>query len=285
MKLKDKNIENEWLDSLNLQGLQVPEGRGKDAVWKSIVENIESLHEKPTFPILRIASRVAAIAVAMAVVGSLAWVLIFGNTQFICPPGEHLTLLLPDSSVVNLNADSRIEFNKYIWSISRKVKLEGEALFQVKRGEAFTVRTGMVNTQVLGTTFNVYSRNNNVRVSCIEGKVAVEHSQTKQKVLLEQSQRTILAGKTLQSPDYVKQAEMATWVNGEFFFTNEKLCVVIAEIERQFNTKVKLIGNQNRLYSGIFYKSNLNEALDLVCIPMQLKWEKKNGEIIVGENQ
>ena len=76
--------------------------------------------------------------------------------------GETKTLLLPDSSTVILNANSRLVYNKNWLQSSREVYLEGEAYFSVvhkQDHQPFRVKTSNgISVEVLGTTFNVYHR-------------------------------------------------------------------------------------------------------------------------------
>ena len=78
--------------------------------------------------------------------------------------GETKNIRLPDSSTVILNSNSLLLLNSS-WgpTTPREVWLEGEAFFSVtskKDGQPFTVRTEEnVAIEVLGTTFNVYHRN------------------------------------------------------------------------------------------------------------------------------
>ena len=69
-------------------------------------------------------------------------------------------ILLPDGSAVTLNANSKLQ---YYTHSARKVWLEGEAFFEVKKipetAEPFQVVTNDLTITVLGTTFNVNSRN------------------------------------------------------------------------------------------------------------------------------
>jgi ferric-dicitrate binding protein FerR (iron transport regulator) len=97
-------------------------------------------------------------------VGSLFWVkpqtIIEHKTAF----GQTKTILLPDSSTVILNSNSSLRLNSN-WATSgmREVWLDGEAFFSVVHkvnNQPFKVKTGKeVDIEVLGTTFNVYHRN------------------------------------------------------------------------------------------------------------------------------
>jgi ferric-dicitrate binding protein FerR (iron transport regulator) len=219
------------------------------------------------------------------VLSSLIWIFILGNESVYSPYGSHVELNLPDGSVVKLNADSHIQYNKVLWSYNRRVTLKGEALFKVKKGEKFSVKTEDVVTEVLGTTFNIYSRNNEIRVSCLEGRVGVTDKKTKQSFTLEPNQKVLYEMNNLESPTEVKELEMAGWTKGEFYFNNEPLLKVLGEVQRQYGVKIILNAPSNRLYTGLFYSNNLPEALDLICTPLNLKWSLQNGVVTITNQQ
>jgi ferric-dicitrate binding protein FerR (iron transport regulator) len=265
-----------------LKGLQVPSGKGKEAVWNELFEKLEKTEQKPTIPLWKTLSRIAAIIIGLLLLSNILWYSLLSNSKFYSNKGEHLVVLLPDSSEVTLNADSHISYNKAMWKYSRKVSLKGEALFKVKKGKQFSVKTGSVTTQVLGTTFNIYARNNNICVSCIEGKVEVRHSKTQQTFILEPKQVISSSTKNLVAPQEVELPHIAQWVKGEFFFNKVELSTVLAELERQYNVKVKLSAGHNRLYTGVFFLGNLPQALNLICIPMGLSWQQQDRTVIIS---
>lgn len=88
--------------------------------------------------------------------------------------GERSEIELDDGSLVTLNANSILHW-KEGWNKSkeRKVALEGEAFFKVKKqnGIPFTVHTSDVAVEVLGTSFNVDNREAKTKVYLDEGRV------------------------------------------------------------------------------------------------------------------
>lgn len=264
------------------QGLQVPQGKGKDAVWEGIIHNLDSKAQAPIVSFWVRASRVAAVFLGLMLLGSMFYVFILGKVEYYSPAGTHLVIMLPDSSTVHLNADSHLEFNRVLWDLKRNVKLKGEALFRVEKGEKFSVKTGPVVTQVLGTTFNVFARNNSIKVSCIEGMVGVRHLESRESITLKPNDKVVTQNRGLVSGKNLDKNELAQWVQGEFYFNNTPIGNVFEELQRQFNVKVILEVPENRMYTGVFFNNDLVEALNLICIPMQLKWTKQNGTILIS---
>ena len=123
---------------------------------------------------------VAAASVAVAVAG-FWWISTRTRhpeemAEFRTGYGEIKNVLLPDSSVVVLNANSSMRIEQQ-WTETggRQVWLEGEAYFEVQKRPStaakFVVHTREVDVEVLGTKFNVNTRRERAVVSLEEGKV------------------------------------------------------------------------------------------------------------------
>jgi len=88
----------------------------------------------------------------------------------------HTDLVLNDNSKVYLNKNSSLEYPKSFQDKSeRRVELKGEAFFDVKRNEQlpFRVTVDETEVEVLGTSFNIRSRQseNQIEVFVNSGKV------------------------------------------------------------------------------------------------------------------
>lgn len=262
-----------------LKGLKVPSSKSKEQTWQAIVEKLNEQPKVKVISISRMILRIAAsILLALALGGSI-WILGFERVTVYSPKGQHITQILPDSSSVQLNADTRISYNKVLWFINRKVYINGEALFKVKKGKKFDVVADLATTTVLGTTFDVYARNGKVKVSCIEGRVSVTNNSSKNKVILTAGLHTLSTKSIITEPAKSIKHDEVAWTYGEFYFTNAPLSEVIKEVERQFNVEIDCKNTSNRFYTGYFNNKDLNDALRLVCIPMEVEYIVK-GKLI-----
>ncbi|MFD1770735.1 FecR family protein [Sphingobacterium suaedae] len=94
--------------------------------------------------------------------------------------GERKQIVLPDGSVVTLNARSTMQLDEGQYGrTTRTVQLvEGEAFFQVTSdsSRAFIVETGPLQTRVLGTSFNIqaYAEMAEQVISVFTGRVQVK---------------------------------------------------------------------------------------------------------------
>ena len=183
---------------------------------------------------------------------------------------ENKNIALPDNSHITINAESSIAYDSKTYSSERIIELEGEAFFEVEKGERFVVQTSQGNVEVLGTSFNVYSRDGKFEVICETGKVKVSSSVSDESVILNPGESSRLVdGKLL----YEKDRMSASWRNGTFSFTDNSLERVSEEIERQYNVDIQLDKELSEIrYSGFFELGDLNKALESVLWPLGLEY-------------
>jgi transmembrane sensor len=150
--------------------------------------------------------------------------------------------------------------------------MDGEAFFNVEKGKTFTVKTNLADIQVLGTSFNVFARDEQFKVSCFTGKIRVTSGS--QSVIITPNETAFLKNnKLVTSRDENVQAS-AQWRSGEFNYINTSLILVFAEIERQYNVNFVMQNNIDNLYfTGNITNKDLVAALDIICIPMNLTYE------------
>lgn len=138
----------------------------------------------------RMWSRVAAMFVGLLTLAFAYYYLQQSEQQltYTTAYGETKTVVLPDSSVVTLNANSTLTYPAG-WE-QREVWLEGEAFFNVRKvllaesipsqqlsdpaRAKFTVHTEDVTVEVLGTEFNVNNRRGKTEVVLNSGKVKLK---------------------------------------------------------------------------------------------------------------
>ncbi len=85
------------------------------------------------------------------------------------------TITLADNTIISLNSHSNLAYNTRYGKTNRRIKLSGEAFFDVKRDSLlpFIVHAGPAEIRVLGTKFNVKEEGEEVVVDVEEGTVAV----------------------------------------------------------------------------------------------------------------
>lgn len=187
------------------------------------------------------------------------------ETQF----GEKVTIDLPDKSSVSVNALSEIAYSEKNWNSDRKIKLEGEAFFDVAKGKRFVVSTPKGEVTVLGTEFNVKQRGNFFEVKCFEGIVRVtlndHESVLNQGDNVRWSNGKMEEGKNTYS--------VAQWTKNVSDFQRVAIGEVFSELERQYGVTVLLEDvDGKRLFTGGFVHDNLDNALKSITVPMDLDY-------------
>jgi transmembrane sensor len=270
--------ELEMLIFKTVSNLKVPETIDKAGAWGKLEKSIENKNEKRGF---KVSFNIYAIAASICFL--IAGAYIFNklyNKTVVCPRGQQLVLILPDSSVVRMNSSTKVSYKLYHWKKDRKLTLDGEAFFEVKKGQKFEVVTRQATISVLGTSFNVFARDNCLNVVCKTGVVAVSN---KEKVILKAGDGCKSQNETQKFNVYKPVVAMQTgWLNGKFWFENALLTDVLKEIERQFNVNIIYSDTAKRYYTGYFTNDDLTEALKLVCLPMQLDYKINNDKIIIN---
>lgn len=195
---------------------------------------------------------------------------------------ESIQFELPDGSSVTLNSKSELVYNEKEFINDRTLFLDGEAFFEVQKGSRFTINTNMGSVEVLGTSFNVLSRTNQFDVACLTGKVKVRIANYSE--VLYPGEKTELKDQKLIKFIGQNTNQMALWRKGIFRFDDQPLIYIFDEIERQYQVKIEASGIEKRFYTGAFTNKDLNEALETVCIPMNLKYDiRKGNKIIITE--
>ena len=282
-----KNDNNNYLDLFLSEKihLKVPVKTSRDIIWKNINSKIQSKKSANEIIIKKInfsiKYQLSAAASIIILIGMFYLYNLNNHTILYAQRGETKEYELPDKSKVTLNADSKLTYKKHFWRNSREVNLEGEAIFKVKKGSLFTVNTIKGNVSVLGTSFNVFVRNNDFKVSCFTGKVQVQLNEDSNSVILTQGLETQSVKNHLRFPKRFNISQVGKWEKGKFYYSNNKIVNVFKEIERQFNVTIIAKNIGERYYTGYFNNKDLEEALEMVCLPMNLTYTIKNKSIII----
>ena len=198
------------------------------------------------------------------------------DTNYATRFAEKTTISLPDNSVVNLNAQSHLSFNKHQWNTKRELQLQGEAFFNVEKGSTFNVITSAGTITVLGTQFNVKQRNDYFEVICYEGSVQIDYKNQHPK--LKPGQSFLVINNTITNNTTTNTQPL--WINNTSEFKSIPYKEVIAEFERQYNVIVQTENvDVNQLFTGNFTHKNIHIALQSITQPLQLKYNQTNKTI------
>lgn len=246
--------------------------KSKEQIWAKMEERMTA---GPVPAVHRLGARsvYALAAVFILLVGLSVFVTAFTKNRT-ADSGDHVYVSLPDGSTVHLNAESKISFKPLLWRFKREVRLEGEAYFEVKPGKTFEVVSSDGITTVVGTSFNIYARNDAYEVVCVTGKVKVSAPGSDSSVLLVKGQKAeIRASGNPSLVDRADTLQTLSWMDHKISFTAVAAGRVFEEISRQYGVKIVIPADLDLIYTGNFdCRIPVENALQTICKPFNLQY-------------
>jgi transmembrane sensor len=275
-----------------------PKSIDTDAAWEKLQARIQPIQGGKVRSLRRRSFRLASIAAMLLILVSLAlwqWNSAPSYLQKQTAPGVSLSLSLADGSEVWLNETSSLRYPERMQGKSRKVRLQGEAYFEVARqpDKPFLVETELGTIKVLGTQFNVraYPGTDQVEVSVTEGKVLVFEGK---KLAADSSNaRILLAGesalldKQASQPQkfQVNQPNFLAWKTGELYLQNLQL-EEIAELLNRYvaGSKIKVAkeaAGKTFYAEAPFGTDSLEEILQSLALSLDLQIEQQGDSLLL----
>lgn len=158
-----------------------------------------------------------------------------------CLPGQHTSLTLPDGTVIHLNSGSRIEYPAIFHGSERRVKLNGEAMFDVTHDplHPFVIETFAYNVKVLGTRFGVVAdeSSNEFSTTLLEGKVAICEAD-KELAVLHPEQRAVLTDDGLKTETLDDASLNLSWTKDIFSISGSSFEDIMKRAERCYGVGI-----------------------------------------------
>lgn len=200
-------------------------------------------------------------------------------------------VLLPDSTVVWLNGNSKLTYPEVFADKERNVTLEGEGYFEVVKNQAapFHVETRGMKIKVLGTRFDVknYAGSSVIGASLLSGSVEVELTETRQLTRLKPNQqiRYNTADRSV-SIEEVDAREQILWVNDQLELSNERLSDVLRKLSYWYGLEFIIapdVDTKQRL-SFVVRKESEEELLDILTQISSIRYTRKGDKVYVTSN-
>jgi len=249
-------MEKAWTKQTGETDYSLAAVQGLAQIWDKVEERQPK--SRSLFPLLKYAA-----AIVVIISASLGWYAYKKAQQPVqtaiaflsktTQKGEKVRLILPDSSIVYLGAGSKLTWpSHFVKGRLRKIQLDGEAFFEVKRDTTspFIVHSGQMQTQVLGTSFNIYAypKDGTFSVAVRTGKVKVsENSQGKLKELslLTPGMKLFYHLKERNYTVHTEQVtEVNAWIKNSFAFKDVTLPNMLKSLERYYNVHIELKSNK-----------------------------------------
>jgi transmembrane sensor len=213
---------------------------------------------------------------------------VYGVTVYKTIAGQKTTIMLPDNTVVTLNANSSLSY-RGDWKEEnlRSVTLKGEAYFKVisDAEKPFVVHTSDISIKVLGTTFNVksYDDDEAVETTLVEGKVIIEKARgnaESESVELLPDQKAIFSKNSKQIVlENVKPESEAAWIKGSLVFEDEPFSEIVKDLERWYAVKI-IVKDKASLkcrFNATIGNESLEEVLNLFSLSENVKYSIDDG--------
>ena len=270
------------------QKVKLPPAPDKDIIWERLIQEIE-IHQGETedfIPEKRGSYWTSWIDILLKRRLPLAYGLIililsplvydaFSKKQEITNTAEEKSVLLADGTEVILNSESELTYNRNYNKYNRSVHLVGEAYFNVKKGNIpFNVLTPHGKISVLGTSFNIRTRNDGFEVGVNDGEVQVSNENS----LLHLSKGQLIDVKSEFISSNILQIptdQYPDWLNRKFYCNETTLESLCLEIERTFDIKINFTNPnlKSLTITGLIEASDLDNVLQTVSILTKHKFK------------
>jgi transmembrane sensor len=212
------------------------------------------------------------------------------------------SIVLPDSSVVELAPGSKLAFDKAFNQVGRDVFLSGEATFEVTKNarKPFLVYANEVVTKVVGTKFKVraFDDEKNVLVNVSSGQVSVfrekDHLEkkdvnlsAKNGLLLLPNQKAVFSreseefNKTLVEQPAIIAKDKETI---QFDYDSVPIARVFEDLEKSYGISIRF--NREQLkeceLSASLKTETFDEKLEVICKTINAEYQKFDGQIIIN---
>lgn len=250
----------------------------------------------PLRRIVRYAAELAAVvAVGLGVARMLAenrieeWTR--QTTTLEVPSGQYLSMKLQDGTTVWLNSGTRLEYPLVFAGGERRVKVTGEAMFDVEYDPAhpFVVETFACDVEVLGTKFDVTAEESEgfFSAALLRGSVKVTNRLTPgEQFVLKPNEEVRLAGRRL-SLNAIGSMDDYLWTEGMISIKGLSFGELMRKFEKSFGVKIQIDRSRmpvvNYNHGKIRISDGVDSALRLLQMASDFTYTRSedNGTIVI----
>jgi transmembrane sensor len=191
---------------------------------------------------------------------------------------ELATVELRDGSVVRLAPSSRLRLRGM-----RAVELTGRAFFAVAKmpGRPFIVRTQFAAAQALGTRFEITTRRDDLRLTVVEGRVALSTVSNRVEV---NAGETSDVGRGAASAPVAARDTAVRWIGNFLAFQATPLREAIREVERLHGVHVDIRDSMlaQQTVTATFTDQNAQQVMTVLCSILNARCDNGPNEIIMS---
>ena len=282
-----QDLLNIWQVTGTLPGNFSPD---KPKAWKKVQQHVHPQKRKYLFY-----RRIAQIAAAIIVVSLSIWT---GTelsmrkqrvqfTEVFSPAGQKTRIILPDSSIVLLNGNSQIRYNRNFGESNRNVELKGEGYFDVRKDPSrqFVVRTSHLDIKVFGTSFNVkaYENDQSVEVGLKTGKIGLDRDNKEIAQLTPGQVASFHKTKERLDVGEIDMNLISAWTRDELIFEEDSLSEIIKYLERRYGVSVQVAPEllDNELLTFKVKTESLTQFLELIRLLKPIKYHINGKQVVI----
>lgn len=215
----------------------------------------------------------------------------FADITIEAPMGSTSRATLPDGTEVTLNAGSRLTYSQGYGIVGRDVRLNGEALFDVRHDAAmpFSVITDKLDLKVLGTRFNFrcYDNEQDITVALLRGSVALENKMRRGACTMLKPGEMAIFNKVSgdMRVSRISTSRPGSWVGNGLNFEEESLERIARTLERSYNVKINISSDSLRRYRfyGMFNsrEQTVEDVLNALSATGKVRYKRHGRHITI----
>lgn len=206
---------------------------------------------------------------------------------------QKLFVTLADGTQVWLNQQSSISYNSDFGQTQRKIRLKGEAFFDVVKNAAvpLTVEAGHINIKVKGTAFNVKAiePEKKLEVALIRGLIEVTDNDQSKSILLRPNHKLVFTAGAdvghaqMLAMNPIMENAIIEWTQDSLVFKKEKLKDLVLQMEIRYKVKIEIQNDQlkNKRFSGSFTDEPLKDALEALRLSYPFNYQITEQKVII----
>nr|WP_321356351.1 FecR family protein [uncultured Draconibacterium sp.] len=255
-------------------------------LWRKIELEQKQRYNKKRYLIYW--TRIAAAVIIGLLAGAYVTSLLQTNTEPVyyaahSPKGSVSQLIMPDSTIVFLNADSRVRYQMEGNKKNREVYLEGEAWFDVAKNKKkpFIVHTPVYDVKVTGTQFNIkaYKSDSELTTTLEEGQILIQSAgdfRLAEDIVVKPGEQVILNKDSKEiSIKNVNPEWFSSWKDNKLVFVNMDLKELVVLLERKYGVDIE-VKNKEILklhFDGTIKNESIIEFLEIIknTLPIDYK--------------
>jgi len=308
MSWVNENIENEILffetqknwEILNLKNTM--KEANVDNAWEKVKSRIERENElkakTETNNVFHLSTFMKYAALGLLLIGvGFVSSRIYKNSieknsiiEYLATNTDKNEVILSDGTIINLYPNSKLMYHKQFATNERKVKLVGEAYFNVTKNpdRPFIIEVQNTEVKVLGTSFNINSNlpEQQVEVFVESGLVQVTKKNGQEESVLIYPGDLVTVSKNSINQAKNTNINIVSWKTKQIVFKEESLDNVISTLNKAYKTNITCNDTTilNLKFTTTFRNQTINSVLSVICLAFDLKTIENNNEIKLVQN-